>query len=140
MVRLYTRCRAAFRAGASRCKVTLAAREHGRAAPRREVPVKKLAPLLALYFAQGLPFGFQTGALQLLLRERGASLETIGFAGALSAPWLAKAAWAPLVDRYGSHRFGRRKSWIVPMQAGLAVGALFAAHSHDIAVLAALIL
>ena len=64
--------------------------QHGRGRTSG-APVKKLAPLLALYFAQGLPFGFQTGALPLLLRERGVSLRDIGFAGALSAPWLMRA-------------------------------------------------
>jgi MFS transporter, PAT family, beta-lactamase induction signal transducer AmpG len=90
--------------------------------------VKKLLPLLALYFSQGLPFGFQAIALPLVLRERGVSLEAIGFASVLSAPWLAKALWAPWVDRYGSERFGRRKSWIVPMQSGLAACAFTAAQ------------
>jgi PAT family beta-lactamase induction signal transducer AmpG len=90
--------------------------------------VKKLLPLLLLYFSQGLPFGFQVTALPLLLRERGVSLQAIGFASLLAAPWLAKAAWAPLVDRYGSARFGRRKSWIVPTQAALAACAFAAAH------------
>lgn len=100
----------------------------------------KLAALLALYFAQGLPFGFQATALPLLLRERGVSLEAIGFASLLSLPWLAKALWAPLVDRYGSARFGRRKSWIVPMQAGLVLAALLAARADDMRTLASLIL
>jgi len=102
--------------------------------------VQKLAPLFALYFAQGLPFGVQATALPLLLRERGASLETIGFASLLAAPWLAKALWAPLVDRYGSARFGRRKSWIVPMQLLLAVTALVAAHTHGVTALAVIVL
>jgi PAT family beta-lactamase induction signal transducer AmpG len=102
--------------------------------------VKKLAALFALYFAQGLPFGVQASALPLLLRERGASLQTVGFASALSLPWLTKALWAPLVDRYGSRRFGRRKSWIVPMQLGLVLTALAAGYSDDLAVLAALVL
>lgn len=100
----------------------------------------KLAPLLGLYFAQGLPFGFQATALPLLLRERGASLETIGFAGVLALPWLFKPLWAPLVDRLGSARFGRRKSWIVPMQLGLAACAVFAAHVESLPVLALTIL
>ena len=100
----------------------------------------KLASLFALYFAQGLPFGVQASALPLLLRERGASLETIGFASLLAAPWLAKALWAPLVDRYGSARFGRRKSWIVPMQLLLALGALLAAHTQGVTALAAIVL
>jgi MFS transporter, PAT family, beta-lactamase induction signal transducer AmpG len=100
----------------------------------------KLSPLLALYFAQGLPFGFQATAFPLLLRERGVSLESIGLASLLSVPWLAKALWAPLVDRYGSTRFGRRKSWIVPMQAALCLCALLAAQTSEPTALAALLL
>src|SRR5262245_28080071 len=67
------------------------------------------------------------------------SLQAIGFASLLSAPWLAKALWAPLVDRYGSARFGRRKSWIVPMQAAMALSALAAARTDQPQVLYALI-
>lgn len=99
----------------------------------------KLGSLLLLYFSQGLPFGFQASALPLLLRERGESLQTIGFASLLAAPWLTKALWAPLVDRYGSARFGRRKSWIVPMQAGLTLCALAAGRTSDPSLLFALI-
>jgi PAT family beta-lactamase induction signal transducer AmpG len=36
-------------------------------------------------------------------------------------PWMLKLFWSPLVDRFGSHRFGRRRSWIVPLQVGLAL-------------------
>jgi PAT family beta-lactamase induction signal transducer AmpG len=100
----------------------------------------KLAPLGALYFAQGLPFGVQTTALPLMLRERGASLQAVGFAGLLVLPWIGKAFWAPLVDRYGSARFGRRKSWIVPMQLGLAACAVAAAFSQHVGALAGLVL
>ncbi len=87
----------------------------------------KLALLGMLYFAEGLPFGFQAKALPLLLRAHGISLTAIGFVGALSAPWLAKALWAPFVDRYFWPRFGRRKSWIIPMQLGLAASCVAAA-------------
>jgi MFS transporter, PAT family, beta-lactamase induction signal transducer AmpG len=86
--------------------------------------------LSALYFVQGLPFGFQASALGAYLRQDGASRTAIGFLSALSAPWLLKALWAPLVDRYGSVRFGRRKSWIVPLQGLLAV-TCFAASAMD---------
>jgi MFS transporter, PAT family, beta-lactamase induction signal transducer AmpG len=102
--------------------------------------IGKLAPLGALYFAQGLPFGVQATALPLLLRERGASLEAVGFAGLLALPWLGKALWAPLVDRYGWARFGRRKSWIVPMQLGLAGCAIAASFTQSVVALAALVL
>jgi MFS family permease len=82
--------------------------------------------LSVLYVVQGLPFGFQASALGLYLRSEGISLTAVGLAGALAAPWLLKALWSPLVDRYGSARFGRRRTWIVPMQVLLA-GACFAA-------------
>lgn len=102
--------------------------------------MRKLALLSVLYFAQGLPFGFQATAFPLLLRERGASLQAVGFSGLLAAPWLAKALWAPLLDRFGSVRFGRRKSWIVPLQLGLAGLCVAAAHTRDLKTLAVLIL
>jgi MFS transporter, PAT family, beta-lactamase induction signal transducer AmpG len=81
----------------------------------------KTALLFMLYLSQGLPFGFQATALPALLRERGTSLAAIGFVGALALPWLLKPLWAPLVDRYWSARVGRRRSWIIPLQALMVV-------------------
>ncbi len=83
--------------------------------------VRKLAILWSLYFVQGLPFGFQATALPVYLRDAGVSLTGIGLATALSLPWMLKVFWAPLVDRFGSARFGRRRSWILPLQLALAV-------------------
>lgn len=76
----------------------------------------RIGLLILLYTSQGLPFGFQATALPVYLRTMGVSLTSIGFVGALSLPWLLKAFWAPLVDRLSSARFGRRKSWIIPLQ------------------------
>lgn len=92
---------------------------------------RKLALLSALYMAQGLPFGFQATALPVFLRERGLSLVAVGFAGALSLPWVCKALWAPLVDRYGSDRFGRRRSWLVPLLLLLVLACGLTALVHD---------
>jgi MFS transporter, PAT family, beta-lactamase induction signal transducer AmpG len=83
----------------------------------------RLVVLAGLYLSQGLPFGFFTQALPALLRERGYSLTAIGATWLLGLPWALKFAWAPLVDRLGSSRFGRRKSWIVPLQL-LTAGAM----------------
>ncbi|WP_338869128.1 MFS transporter [Myxococcus stipitatus] len=85
------------------------------------LPSSRLALLGVLYFVQGMPFGFQATALPVYLRERGVSLTTLGFVGVLALPWGLKALWAPLVDRYYSSRWGRRRSWILPMQAGLTL-------------------
>lgn len=86
-----------------------------------------LATLGALYLVQGLPFGFQAEALPSLMAERGLTLESIGYSSALAAPWMAKAFFAPVVDRFGSSRIGRRKSWILPLTALLAAAAFVAA-------------
>ncbi len=67
--------------------------------------------LTSLYFSQGLPFGFFTQALPVLLREDGASLSRIGVSGLLFLPWALKWIWAPWVDATGL-----RKQWIVPLQ------------------------
>jgi MFS family permease len=83
-------------------------------------PAWKIGVLSTLYFAQGLPFGFQANALPLYLLELGLSKTEIGLLGALALPWSLKVLWAPLVDRFGSAKLGRRKSWIVPMQFLLA--------------------
>ncbi|MAQ13684.1 MAG: MFS transporter [Sandaracinus sp.] len=81
---------------------------------------RKLGWLLALYFVQGLPFGFQASALPIYLRDQGVSLRAIGWASMLALPWLAKVLWAPVVDAVWSPRVGRRRSWILPMQIHLA--------------------
>jgi MFS family permease len=83
----------------------------------------KVAVLSSLYFVQGLPYGFQATALPVYLRARGLSLTGISLLSILAVPWMLKALWAPLVDRWGSERFGKRRSWIVPMQIGLAATA-----------------
>lgn len=102
----------------------------------------RLGLLTALYFVQGMPFGFQATALPVYLRSHGVSVTTIGFIGLLSLPWLLKVLWAPLVDRYGSRRIGRRKSWIVPLQAALALtaaAAAFVSIEHELGLLLALV-
>ncbi len=81
---------------------------------------RSLVLLFCLYFAQGLPFGFQS-EIPAFLRQSGLSLTKITLAYILSLPWSIKVLWAPLVERYGSERFGRRKSWIVAMQLLLAL-------------------
>lgn len=72
--------------------------------------------LFSLYWAQGLPVGFMTHALPVILRAQGVSLTHIGGFGLLMAPWAMKVLWAPWVDRYGCTRFGHYRTWIIPTQ------------------------
>lgn len=78
----------------------------------------KLSLLACLYFSQGLPFGFFSHAVPALLRSYGVDLQVIGLVSLLALPWSLKFLWSPWVDRYGSRRFGQRKSWIIPLQFG----------------------
>jgi PAT family beta-lactamase induction signal transducer AmpG len=84
--------------------------------------------LFALYTVQGLPFGFQVKALKLLVRQSGASLESLGALTLLSLPWLLKALLAPVVDSKTSVTFGRRRTWLLPVLSLLAATMLAAAH------------
>lgn len=100
----------------------------------------KLVLLGSLYLSQGLPFGFLTQAVPVLLRQEGVSLTRIGDTSLLMLPWLFKFLWAPTVDRRWSARLGRRRSWILPLQGltMLTLGALaFANPAHAIPLLLA---
>jgi MFS family permease len=87
----------------------------------RRSTTAKLGLLGSLYLSQGLPFGFFTQALPALMRQRGLSLEAIGLGSLLVIPWALKFAWAPIVDRRFSRRWGRRRSWILPLQLAAVV-------------------
>ncbi|QMU23071.1 MFS transporter [Gordonia rubripertincta] len=78
--------------------------------------------LTALYFAQGLPYGFFSQAVPVILREEGYSLTQISVYGLLFAPWGLKFLWAPYVDRYGT-----RRRWLLAMQLTSATVALLLA-------------
>lgn len=82
---------------------------------------RKITLLVALYFAQGLPFGFFTIALPAMLRQSGQSLKTISLVSVLlTLPWLLKFLWAPFID----HR-GTRRAWLLTLQvSALSVAAV----------------
>lgn len=82
---------------------------------------RRLGLLLALYLAQGLPFGVYSQALPAILRSHQAPLSLISLSGLLALPWALKVLWAPLVDRHHWPRLGHRRSWILPLNAGLAL-------------------
>ncbi|HEY5757024.1 MAG TPA: MFS transporter [Steroidobacter sp.] len=79
----------------------------------------KITLLIALYMAQGLPFGFFTLALPVLLREAGYSLTQISALSLVSLPWILKFFWAPFLDHTGT-----RRGWLLGFQLASIVGAL----------------
>lgn len=94
-------------------------------------PIHSRAPLTLLallYVAQAIPLGFFIVALPAIARSEGLSLERVGLLGMLAFPYLLKFLWAPLVDRFGSLRYGHYRSWLVPLQTlSLAAVLLLAA-------------
>lgn len=71
--------------------------------------------LILLYTLQGIPMGL-SGSIPLILKEKGASYEALSLFSLVSIPFSLKLIWAPLVDCYYSASFGRRKTWLVPVQ------------------------
>ena len=93
-------------------------REQGSGSPPASL-ADKAALLTALYLAQGLPYGFFTLALPVLLRDAGLSLTAISALGLLALPWAFKFLWAPLLDQRGT-----RRGWLLALQGASIAGAL----------------
>lgn len=74
-----------------------------------------LGLLLLLYTLQGIPLGL-SNAIPMLLQKRGASYQTQAQFSFVFWPFTLKLLWAPIVDACYWERFGRRKSWLVPVQ------------------------
>jgi PAT family beta-lactamase induction signal transducer AmpG len=74
----------------------------------------------AMGFASGLPLLLTLTVLQAWLTQHDVSLTTIGFAGLVGLPYAVKFLWAPLLDRFTPLGLGRRRSWLVIFQCGLA--------------------
>lgn len=71
--------------------------------------------LCLLYFLQGVPMGLAMGSLPFLLKDY-LSYGQIGIFSLAAYPYSLKLLWSPIVDAIWSQRFGRRKSWIAPIQ------------------------
>ena len=89
-------------------------KKHDRLTPES---ARLLLTVATLYLAQGIPFGVAMEALPTLLRKDGASLAALAWLPLVGLPWVLKVLWAPWVDNLWSPRLGRRRSWILPMQA-----------------------
>ncbi|CAJ2503455.1 Uu.00g108490.m01.CDS01 [Anthostomella pinea] len=80
--------------------------------------------LVLLYFLQGVPMGLASGSVPFLLKEH-LSFGEIGVFSLASFPYSLKLFWSPIVDAVWSPKFGRRKSWILPIQLMSGFGMLY---------------
>ena len=86
---------------------------------------QRVGMLCAMYFAQGVPWGFMTIALISYLTDRGVR---DGDAGELTAvvllPWTFKIVWGPVIDTMTVRSMGRRRVWIIAAEFLMAVSLL----------------
>ncbi len=91
---------------------------------------RRMAAMLLLGFASGLPLALSAGSLQAWLTVSGVDIKTIGFFALAGLPYTFKFVWAPLIDRFEPRWLGRRRGWLVLTQLLLAV-ACFAMSGLD---------
>ncbi|WP_422732719.1 AmpG family muropeptide MFS transporter [Marinobacter azerbaijanicus] len=88
--------------------------------------------LLFLGFSAGLPFLLVFSTLNARLADVGVETATIGFFSWLGITYSIKVFWAPVVDRVKlpllDRLLGKRRSWILLAQAGIATGLYLMAH------------
>ena len=85
----------------------------------------KVALMLALGFASGLPFLLTANTFGYWLRDEGTSLKAIGFISWVGLAYAVKVFWSPIVDRVDVPilgRLGRRRGWMLFAQLLVAVG------------------
>lgn len=76
--------------------------------------------LLILYLLQGVIIGF-ISTIPLYLDSRGAKWNEQGTFNFVFYPFSLKLAWAPIIDAVYFKRFGRRKSWLLPIQYSMSL-------------------
>ncbi|WP_404802758.1 AmpG family muropeptide MFS transporter [Marinobacter confluentis] len=86
----------------------------------------QVVAMLFLGFSAGLPFLLVFSTLNARLADIGVETATIGFFSWLGITYSIKVFWAPIVDRLKipvlDRLFGKRRSWILLAQAGIATG------------------
>jgi PAT family beta-lactamase induction signal transducer AmpG len=82
---------------------------------------RRMTAILLLSFASGLPFNLTGSTLQAWLASVDIDIKTIGIFSLLTAPYVLKFLWAPLLDRFLPPLLGRRRGWIMLFQLALGV-------------------
>lgn len=85
------------------------------------VTERRLASMVVLGFASGLPFALGGSALQAWLAQAQVDIKTLAAATLLTAPYGLKFLWSPAIDRYALPFLGRRRGWMVVTLVGVGI-------------------
>ena len=80
---------------------------------------RKMAALLFLGFASGLPLFLTSKTLQAWMTVEGVDLGAIGLFSLVGLPYSLKFLWSPFLDRFIPPFLGRRRGWLIITQVGL---------------------
>lgn len=80
---------------------------------------RKMAALIFLGFASGLPLYLTSQTLQAWMTTEKVDLAAIGLFSLVGIPYSLKFIWAPLLDRFVPPFLGRRRGWLLMTQVGL---------------------
>lgn len=83
---------------------------------------KRLFIVFILGFSSGLPMALISSTLQAWYASSGMSVMATGALSLVSLPYAYRIFWGPILDRYSLCTLGRRRSWILAMQALLLIG------------------
>lgn len=82
---------------------------------------RKMAALLLLGFASGLPLLLIGNTLKAWMTLEKVDLGAIGWFSLASLPYSFKFLWSPFLDRFTLPFLGRRRGWLIVMQIALIV-------------------
>lgn len=91
---------------------------------------RNVAILLFLYILQGIPLGLGA-AIPLILTNANVSYKEQAEFSFAYWPFSIKLLWAPIVDSLFISKFGRRKTWLVPVQYLIGITMLILAKNVD---------
>lgn len=93
----------------------------------------RIVGMLFLGFSAGLPFLLVFSTLSAWLTQAGVSRTTIGYFSWVGVTYSVKFFWSPVVDRLRipllTHLLGRRRSWMLLAQTGIATGLVLMAFT-----------
>ena len=89
-----------------------------------------ISALLLLYVLQGIPIGL-AASVPMVLQAKMIGYRQQAMFSLVSWPFSIKLLWAPVVDSIYSRSFGRRKSWLVPVQYTIGVTMMLLSYTVD---------